>query len=81
MFKLSFEELADSILRSGLISEVEFEADMKRLDQQDFLMPSPMMWTAWGQVPGPVRVPGVEGLTVQHQVVDSAQEVICTTRL
>jgi len=51
MFKLSFEELADSILRSGLISEAEFEADMKRLDQQDFLMPSPMMWTAWGQVP------------------------------
>jgi len=51
MFKLSFEELADSILRSGLISEAEFEADMKRLDQQDFLMPSPMMWSAWGQVP------------------------------
>ena len=51
MFKLSFEELADSILRSGLISEAEFEADMKRLDQQDFLMPSPMMWTVWGQVP------------------------------
>jgi len=51
MFKLSFEELADSILRSGLISEAEFEGDMKRLDQQDFLMPSPMMWTAWGQVP------------------------------
>ena len=51
MFKLSFEELADSILRSGLVSEAEFEADMKRLDQQDFQMPSPMMWTAWGQVP------------------------------
>jgi len=51
MFKVSFEELADSILRSGLISEAEFEADMKRLDHHDFLMPSPMMWTAWGQVP------------------------------
>jgi ubiquinone/menaquinone biosynthesis C-methylase UbiE len=51
MFKVSFEELADSILRSGLISEAEFDADMKRLDQQDFLMPSPMMWSAWGQVP------------------------------
>jgi ubiquinone/menaquinone biosynthesis C-methylase UbiE len=51
LFRISLEELADSILRSGLISEAEFEADMKRLDQQDFLMPSPMMWTAWGQVP------------------------------
>jgi ubiquinone/menaquinone biosynthesis C-methylase UbiE len=51
MFKLSFEELADSILRSGLVSEAEFEADLKRLGQQDFQMLSPMMWTAWGQVP------------------------------
>ena len=51
MFRLSFEELADSILRSGLVSEAEFEADLKRLGQQDFQMLSPMMWTAWGQVP------------------------------
>ena len=50
MFKLSFEELADSILRSGLVSQTEFEAGLKRLDHQDFLMPSPMMWTAWGQI-------------------------------
>jgi ubiquinone/menaquinone biosynthesis C-methylase UbiE len=51
MFKLSFEELADSILRSGLVSGAEFEADLKRLGQQDFRMLSPVMWTAWGQVP------------------------------
>src|SRR5262249_1431069 len=28
MFRLSFEELADSILRLGLVSETEFEADL-----------------------------------------------------
>lgn len=51
MFKLAFDELADSILRSGLVSQAEFEAGLKRLEDEDFLMPSPMMWTAWGQVP------------------------------
>lgn len=51
MFKLSFEELTDSILRSGLVSEAEFKADLERLGQQDFRMLSPVMWTAWGQVP------------------------------
>ena len=51
LYKLAFEELADPILRSGLISEAEFETDMRRLEELDFLMPSPMMWTAWGQVP------------------------------
>lgn len=51
MLKLSLKELAHSILGSGLMTDAEFEADMKRLDELDFLMPSPMMWTAWGQVP------------------------------
>lgn len=51
MFQLSFEELADSILRSGLVSEADFKADLKRLGQGDFQMLSPAMWTAWGQVP------------------------------
>jgi SAM-dependent methyltransferase len=62
LYKRSFEELADSILRSGLISEIEFETDMRRLDELDFLMPSPMMWTAWGQVPEVVSAPAVAGL-------------------
>lgn len=52
LFKLSFEELADPILRAGLLTEAEFAADLKRLDKPDFLMLSPMMWTAWGQVTG-----------------------------
>jgi SAM-dependent methyltransferase len=51
LYKHAFEELADPILRSGLISDAEFETDMRRLEELDFLMPSPMMWTAWGQVP------------------------------
>ena len=49
LYKLSFEELADPILRSGLISAAEFETDLRRLDEREFVMPSPMMWTAWGR--------------------------------
>ena len=51
MMKLNFEELRDPILRSGLMSQAEFEAEMRRAEEKDFLMPSPMMWTVWGQVP------------------------------
>jgi len=50
--KLSFEEMRGPMLRSGLISQEEFEADLKRIDDHDFLMPSPMMWTAWGAKAG-----------------------------
>jgi SAM-dependent methyltransferase len=68
LYKLAFKELTDPILRSGLISEAEFEMDMRRLDESDFLMPSPMMWTVWGRVPEAVCKPGVEDLTFQPQL-------------
>ncbi len=51
LMRLHFEEMREPMVRSGLISPVEFDADLKRIDQEDFLMPSPMMWTAWGQLP------------------------------
>ena len=52
LMKLNFEEMRKPMVSSGLISEEEFEADLKRIDEEDFLMPSPMMWTAWGKKAG-----------------------------
>jgi hypothetical protein len=51
LLKLTCQEFRDPIVDSGLISQSEFDAEMKRVDEHDFLMPSPMMWTVWGQVP------------------------------
>jgi len=68
LYKLAFEELADPILRSGLISEAEFKTEMRRLDELDFLMPSPMMWTTWGQVREAVCGPSVESLAFEHRL-------------
>ena len=50
--KLSFRELHEPMVLCGLISQEEYDADLDRIDDQDFLMPSPMMWTAWGTKPG-----------------------------
>jgi len=49
LMQLNFEEMREPMVSSGLISREEFEADLKRIDEEDFLMPSPMMWTAWGR--------------------------------
>jgi SAM-dependent methyltransferase len=51
LLKLTCEELRDPIIGTGLISQSEFDAEMKRVGERDFLMPSPMLWTAWGQLP------------------------------
>jgi 2-polyprenyl-3-methyl-5-hydroxy-6-metoxy-1,4-benzoquinol methylase len=52
LMKLACNELRGIMVGSSLITESEFEADMKRADEPDFLMPSPLMWTAWGQLGG-----------------------------
>jgi len=52
LLKLSCEELREPMIASGLISQEELEADLRRVDEEDYLMPSPMMWTAWGRKPG-----------------------------
>lgn len=49
--KLSFRELHEPMVRCGLISQEEFDADLDHIDDQDFLMPSPMLWTTWGAKP------------------------------
>jgi len=59
LMKLNFQEMRESMVSSSLISQEEFEADLKRIDEQDFLMPSPMMWTAWGRKP----ISNASGLT------------------
>ena len=52
LLKLNFEEMREPMVNSGLITQEQFEADLKRIEEKDFLMPSPMMWTAWERKPG-----------------------------
>jgi hypothetical protein len=48
--RLNFEQLREEILATGL-TPAEFEADLARLDDEDFEWRSPTLWTAWGQRP------------------------------
>jgi len=52
LLKLNCEGLRGTIIGSGLMSESQFDSDMKRLDEPDFSIASPVMWTAWGQLGG-----------------------------
>ena len=48
--RLNFEQLREAILATGLTTD-EFEADLARLDDEDFEWRSPTLWTAWGRRP------------------------------
>jgi hypothetical protein len=52
--RLNFEQLREDILATGLTT-AEFEADLARLDDEDFEWRSPTLWAAWGQRPPVTR--------------------------
>jgi ubiquinone/menaquinone biosynthesis C-methylase UbiE len=51
LMRANFEQLREAILESGTVNEREFAEDIARLDQPDFMMPSPIMWSVAGQQP------------------------------
>jgi SAM-dependent methyltransferase len=49
LIRASIEQVRDEMIELGLIDEAEFERDMRRLDDQELLIPSPTMWAVSGR--------------------------------
>ena len=47
--RANLEQLRNTLIESGRITAAELERDLVRLDDDDFLAPSPIMWSAWGR--------------------------------
>lgn len=53
LLRANFAQLREAILATGRLTVEEFERDLKRLDDEAFMRPSPLMWAAWGRRPVP----------------------------
>jgi hypothetical protein len=53
LYRANFEQLREELLRSGLLTQAEFDDDLARLDDPRTLFPSPVMWTVCGRRPQP----------------------------
>ena len=51
VFRANIEQLRAAIEREGIVTPAEVAADLARLDDPDFALPSPVMWAAWGRRP------------------------------
>jgi SAM-dependent methyltransferase len=51
ILRANYEQLRDGILRTGFVTEQEFERDLLQLNDPSFMMASPVLWSAWGQRP------------------------------
>ncbi len=49
--RANFEQLRDTMVESGLITGEEIDEDLRRLDEERFMAPSPIMWATWGRRP------------------------------
>jgi hypothetical protein len=49
LLRASFELRRTAMIAAGYLTETEFESDIESLDHFHFMMPSPILWTAWGQ--------------------------------
>ncbi len=51
MYRANIEQLRGPMIESGLITQKEIDRDLARMDDENFLVPSPIMWAAWGRKP------------------------------
>jgi SAM-dependent methyltransferase len=51
LLRANFEQLHRTLIDAGYLTEDEYKRDLAHLDDPGFLMPSPIMWTAWGRRP------------------------------
>jgi hypothetical protein len=51
LVRATYELLRDAMVDGNYITPQQIEKDIARLDDPDFLMPSPILWSAWGRRP------------------------------
>ncbi len=51
LVRANYEQLRGDMIGAGYITEQEFDQDVARLNDPDFMMPSSILWAAWGRRP------------------------------
>lgn len=49
LMRINFEQIGEKVVAAGLLSTEQLKADLKRLEEPDFVTPSPIMWAAIGR--------------------------------
>ena len=48
MLRANYEQLRDAMVNGNYITAGQFDEDLARLDDRDFMMPFGILWSAWG---------------------------------
>jgi SAM-dependent methyltransferase len=51
LIRANYEQLRDAMIQAGYITKQQFNEDLARLQETHFMMPSAILWSAWGRRP------------------------------
>jgi hypothetical protein len=49
LLRASYQLRRNAMINAGYITAEEFDRDLARMEEADFMMPSPVMWSVWGR--------------------------------
>ncbi len=49
MMRANFEQLRDAMIEANYITPQQFDEDLARLSDPSFMVPSSILWSAWGR--------------------------------
>jgi len=49
LLRASYELRRTAMLQAKYLTQGKFDRDMKSMESSKFMMPSPILWTAWGR--------------------------------
>jgi SAM-dependent methyltransferase len=58
LMRINFEQVKERLIGEGFVSAEQWRADRARLDEPDFCVPSPVMWSVIGRKPPRAADPG-----------------------
>jgi hypothetical protein len=47
--RANFEQLREAMIEGNYVTQQQFDDDLARLDDPSFMMPSSILWSAWGR--------------------------------
>jgi hypothetical protein len=54
LIRANLEQLAGELAESGRVTDRQLQQDLARLDDPDYMTPSPILWAAWGRQAEPI---------------------------
>jgi hypothetical protein len=51
LIRADYRQLREQMIDASYVTAEEVDADLARLDDEDFMMPSSILWSVWGQRP------------------------------